>query len=115
LLVSQKLKISSVIASSGLTLIIFLITNLLGVKGLIDKQLTGSIPAYFMGASFIGMSTKDVLSSIGLAGLAGAFFSIILFNISPLFKGFGGGLGTVACISVLMVTSVAKLINRLKK
>ena len=61
------------------------------------------IPAVFFGASFIGMATKTILPKLWQVGLAGFIFSLIYMNTSFFFEGYGGALGTTACIAVVLV------------
>ncbi len=79
---------------------------------LLSDYLTSNIPVVFIGASFIGMVSSTQLSSyIGLS-LAGALFTIIYLNTSRFFDGFGGSLGTSACIAVLVILSIPFLRSR---
>ncbi len=74
--------------------------------GLLSPYLTKNIPYVFIGASFIGMvSTHQLSSHLGI-GLAGLIFTFIFLHTSRFFDGFGGALGTSACVSILAVMSI---------
>ena len=71
--------------------------------------LQNKIPILFIGASFVGMVSNKVLHHWLYIILAGAIFSIIYINLGSFFKGFGGSLGNVACISVITTLGLATL------
>lgn len=73
---------------------------------LVSMQLTQAIPAVCIGASFIGMVSHKVFKNIWLIALSGGIFSIIFLNTSSFFTGYGGALGTSACISLLTAMSL---------
>lgn len=52
-------------------------------------------------ASFAGMSSALVLSSLPMAILAGGLVGIIFSLALPVYQGFGGKLGTIAACAVL--------------
>lgn len=70
------------------------------------------IPAIFFGASFAGMATTVILPRIWHVSIAGIIFSIFYLNTSVYFDGFGGALGTTACIAVVMVFGVRHLLMK---
>jgi len=73
---------------------------------LLSEYLTQNIPLIFIGGSFIGMVSSAQMSSyIGLS-IAGLLFAVIYLNTSQFFAGYGGALGTSACISLLVVLSI---------
>ena len=74
---------------------------------LFNDYLTKNIPVVFIGASFIGMVSSKVISNYFLIIISGIIFSIIYFNTSSFFTGYGGALGTSASISVLVSLSLA--------
>ena len=71
-----------------------------------DEYLVRNIPAVFLGGSFIGMVSSKVLSSYYRIALSGFIFGIIFINTSYFFTGFGGALGTIASISLLVSLSL---------
>ncbi|WP_040278091.1 hypothetical protein [Psychroserpens damuponensis] len=73
---------------------------------LCSPYLTENLPLVCFGASFIGMVSSDVLSNYFLIGISGILFTIIFLNTSVYFEGFGGGLGSAACIGLLVTLSV---------
>ncbi|WP_147676030.1 hypothetical protein [Algibacter pacificus] len=84
---------------------------------LLSAYLTKNLPLVCFGASFIGMVSSKVLSNYFLIGFSGVVFTIIFFNTSRYFNGFGGGLGSAACIALLVSLSfpVLRKQRRLRK
>jgi len=78
----------------------------------LSAYLTKNVPLVCFGASFIGMVSSKVLSNYFLIGLSGIVFTIIFFNTSSFFEGFGGGLGSAACIALLVSLSFPVLRKR---
>lgn len=76
---------------------------------LLPLYLTKNLPLVCFGASFIGMVSSNVLSNYFLIGISGVLFTIIFLNTSNYFDGFGGGLGSAACISLLITLSIPVL------
>ncbi len=67
---------------------------------------TQNAPVVFIGSTFIGMVSAQKMSSyVGIA-LAGFIFTLIYLNTSKFFEGYGGSLGTSACISVLVMLCI---------
>jgi len=64
------------------------------------SYLVKNIPIVFIGASFVGMAHSKILSNYIFLIISGFVFSLIYLNASQFFAGYGGGLGTTACISV---------------
>lgn len=97
-------------ASSAVSLIVALIFLWVPMPFL-DDDLIKAIPVVFFGASFAGMSSKEVMKDIRYVALAGLVFGFIFTHTSTLFTGYGGGLGTTACISVIATYGIANLIE----
>nr|WP_321228358.1 hypothetical protein [uncultured Psychroserpens sp.] len=72
----------------------------------LSPYLTENLPLVCFGASFIGMVSSKVLSNYFLIGISGIIFTIIFLNTSTYFHGFGGGLGSAACIGLLVTLSI---------
>ncbi len=70
------------------------------------------IPYAGIGGSFIGMSTKKTAKGFESILLAAVIFGVIFIHSSQFFEGFGGALGTSACISVLTAISWRKFVKR---
>jgi len=66
-----------------------------------SAYLSLKIPLVFFGASFVGMVSDKIIKSYVTLAACGFFFVVIYLSISSVFTGFGGGLGTTACVSVL--------------
>lgn len=81
---------------------------------IISFHLTKHIPVVVIGASFIGMATADRLGTFLGTAFAGLIFGIIYLNTSRYFEGYGGALGTSACISVLVAMSIPFLTSKRK-
>ncbi len=72
------------------------------------------IPLVFMGSSFNGMSTNRLISQSQII-VSGIIFGLIFIFIHKHFNGFGGVIGTAACISVLTSLGIHKFRSMLKK
>lgn len=72
------------------------------------------VPYIIIGSTFIGMiSSRKHYKNFNLF-IAPIVFTLIYHNISKDFKGFGGALGTAACIS-LVVTIYLRSLKPIKK
>lgn len=103
-----RFHLNPVLASSVVTLLIALAVVPFGDS-------TGwlkPIPYAGIGGSFIGMSTKKNVKGFESVLLAAIIFGVIFTSSSSFFEGFGGALGTSACISVLTAISWRKFIKR---
>lgn len=67
------------------------------------------IPVLFFGASFVGMVNTQVFPRYFQVVLSGVIFALLYEYASDFFNGFGGGLGTPACISVVCIYGLRKL------
>lgn len=68
-----------------------------------------------MGASFAAMSTEYVIPKRFWMIVCGFVFSLIFLNLpNQIFAGFGGRLGTTACISVVMTLGIIRIVNNMK-
>lgn len=101
---NNKYKLGPVRASSIVSLIFGLIIYFLKINSVYGVAI--------MGASFAGMSTDKVIPNKILMAVCGIIFSLVFYNLSgEVFAGFGGKLGTTACISVVMTLGVVKMIG----
>lgn len=103
-----RFSINPVLASSVVTLLIALVVVPFGDS----PQWLGPIPYAGIGGSFIGMSTKKNVKGLESLLLAAILFGVIFSRSSSFFEGFGGALGTSACISVLTAVSWRKFMKR---
>lgn len=99
-----------VLASALPSLVVYGAVRMLGT--MLGPDLAQAVPAAFMGASFCGMSAPPVLVSLRSAAVSGLFFALIFSSPVLFFKGYGGALGTMACISVLATAGLRQLINK---
>ena len=98
---STVLKQGAVRASAGLSLVVAVIPLIF--PDLFSSYLQLHIPIVFLGASFVGMVSKDLISNYWILALAGLLFSLLYLNTGSYFEGFGGALGTTASISVILI------------
>lgn len=107
---NNKYKLSAVMASALPSLLVALF--LYGFPTLLPEELSMNIPLVFMGSSFIGMSSSKILPNWIWSIIAGIIFGVIYVDTSIFFTGYGGGLGTTACISVLVSFAMRHLHRR---
>lgn len=100
-IMSVRLQHGPIRSSAFLSLVVGLFFYIF--PDILSEYLTKNIPLVFIGASFVGMTSPKVLSSCKYIAASGLIFSLIYLTTSIFFAGSGGGLGTTACISVLMV------------
>ena len=110
---NHTLKLGAVKASAGLSFIVALLC--LFFDNIFKEDLAMQIQLVFFGASFVGMVSKEIISKHYLVGLGGLVFSAIYLNTSYFFEGFGGALGTTACISVIIVFGLRIILNKRKQ
>lgn len=89
-------------ASSGVTLFVVLAFSFR------DFQ---EYEALIFGASFVGMSSKKVLSWFGIL-TSSLIFTMLFFFLETYYQGFGGTLGTTACLSCLTGVLLQKAFQR---
>lgn len=70
-----------------------------------------SIPIIYFGASFVGMTNEKTLGWIPII-VASILYALTFHFIHPYFNGYGGTLGTAACLSCLMGVLLQKTFNR---
>ncbi|MCJ8167539.1 hypothetical protein MKJ04_22040 [Pontibacter sp. E15-1] len=80
----------------------------------LSPYLTQNIPLVFIGSSFVGMVSSSVVSNYLTVGASGFIFSLIYLNTSTFFTGYGGSLGTAACISLLVAISLPVMVRKRK-
>lgn len=69
------------------------------------------VPVVFYGASFVGMASKTIMKIPTLI-FSASIFGALFFFLNPFYNGFGGGLGTTACLSCLTALLVQKAFQR---
>lgn len=102
--VNTKLKQGPVRASALLTLVVAMFCYFF--PELLSGYLTKNIPVVFIGSTFIGMVSAQKMSTYTGIAIAGLVFSAIYLNTSKFFDGYGGSLGTSACISILVMLCI---------
>ncbi|MGG6230736.1 hypothetical protein [Tenacibaculum sp. SDUM215027] len=108
-LVSTKYKQGPVRASALLTLVVSGLLYLF--PEIFPQNLTQQIPWVFFGASFVGMTSSKLTRNYTSIIFAGIVFGFI-YTVSPtFFNGYGGALGTAACISILVIIGLNNLIR----
>ena len=68
-----------------------------------------------MGASFMGMISEVHQHKIIDFLISSFIFCTLYQHTSQFFNGFGGLLGTIACISILCVFGIERIVNSIKK
>jgi tetrahydromethanopterin S-methyltransferase subunit C len=111
-LLNTKFNLGAIRASALPTLIVS--TFLYLFPQLLSNYLNINIPIVFIGCSFIGMVTSQQLSTYTGLALASIIFTTLYLNTSAFFNGYGGALGTSACISLLVVLCIPQLKNKRK-
>lgn len=95
-LVSCKLNKSPVLSSALLSLIFALV-----IPFLFEATLAVQLNLAFFGGSFVGMSNIKIIKNWKEVAFAGFIFGLLYLVTTNVFKGYGGGLGFKATISVL--------------
>ncbi len=108
--VSHDLKQGAVRASAGLSLLVGLVFYLF--PHLAPDPLSIEIPLVFFGASFVGMTGSHLVPQKLLILLGGIVFSGIYLASESIFSGYGGKLGTAACISSLILVGIRPILKK---
>jgi hypothetical protein len=66
------------------------------------------LPAVFIGATFCGMTAPVVLDNFLTIAVSGLFFGMFFTVYPDFFKGYGGGLGTMACTAVIATVGMQR-------
>lgn len=80
----------------------------------LSPDLSKHIPLVVIGASFIGMVSSERLANMLGIVIAGLLFGLIYVHTSRYFDGYGGALGTAACIAVLVCMAIPHLSSKRK-
>ncbi len=102
--VNTRLKQGPVRASALLTLIVA--AGCYFFPDVLSPYLSKNLPVVFIGSTFIGMVSAQKMSTYTGIAIAGLVFAAIYLNTSKFFDGYGGSLGTSACISVLVMLCI---------
>ncbi|WP_374000266.1 hypothetical protein [Bdellovibrio bacteriovorus] len=101
----HRARVSTVRASSGVSLIFSLLVSLLPVP------FVGALQASFFGATFVGMTDSSRMGWKRVL-LASLLFGLIFVFLVPLAKGIGGGLGAAAFVSSSAIYFVDRLVRK---
>ncbi|MFV8224331.1 hypothetical protein [Christiangramia aquimixticola] len=74
-------------------------------------ELGSVIPIVIMGASFIGMASKEIGNNLKTMGVSGLLFGLIFLSTGDFFNGYGGSLGTTAAIALGATLGLKRLIS----
>jgi len=110
-IVANKYKQGAVRASALLSLLVGILFYTF--PNIVNIKLATHIPLVFIGASFSGMTSPQILGKFSII-ISGIIFSIIYLHTSTFFIGFGGGLGTTACISICITYLIKFIWKNLK-
>ncbi|MBL7706463.1 MAG: hypothetical protein JNM21_13040 [Taibaiella sp.] len=102
--VNTRLKQGPVRASALLTLVVAAYCYFF--PDTLSPYLSKNLPVVFIGSTFIGMVSAQKMSTYTGIAIAGLLFSAIYLNTSKFFDGYGGSLGTSACISILVMLCI---------
>lgn len=110
-LVTWELNVKHCLGGVRASSLVSLITGLIVYFSKVDAVYGVAV----MGASFAAMSTEYVIPKRFWIIICGFVFSLIFSNIPDnIFAGFGGKLGTTACIAVVMTLGVIRVTNNSK-
>ncbi len=111
--ISHRFKQGPVRSSALLSLIVGLLFNFF--PDILNPYLTNNIPVVFIGATFIGMVSSTTHKNYFSLAFAGSLFSLIYIHKNHLFEGFGGALGALAFITLLVSMGGSVVLNKGKK
>ena len=100
-------------ASAGLPLLVGLVFFVF--PNCVPDPLAIEIPLVFMGTSFVGMTGSHLVPQRFLITLGGLLFSGIYIATATLFVGYGGKLGTAACVSSLVIVGLTIITRKRTK
>lgn len=81
----------------------------------VETELMKDFAAIMMGATFMGMiSNKHAHQFIDFT-ISAIIFCTLYQHTSSFFNGFGGLLGTIACISILCVFGIERILAKINK
>ena len=111
LILQKKYSLSSVRASAMLSLIVGI--SCLIWSQYIDNNIPEQVALVFMAASFVGMTNHKLIKSYWILVASSVLVVVLYLNLSTYFTGYGGSLGTIANISLLVSFGISKLLNTL--
>ena len=103
------------VRASSISIIAGCCIQFLLLKAFPDQTILLKVPYVVCGASFCGMSSSGILKTKFRALGCGIVYTWIFITSAFIFKGIGGGLGTGACIAVLMFQGLMLLEKSIEK
>ena len=103
------------VRASSISIIAGCCIQFLLFKAFPDQTILEKVPYIICGASFCGMSSSGILKNKYWALGCGIVYTLIFMTSAFIFKGIGGGLGTGACLAVLMFQGLMMLGKSLEK
>ena len=103
------------VRASSISIIAGCCIQFLLVKAFPDQPVFLQVPYVVCGASFCGMSSSGILKNKFRALGCGIVYTWIFIVSASIFKGMGGGLGTGACLAVLMFQGIMLLGKSVEK
>lgn len=107
-LFAQQKGIGVVKASALLSLIVGIATI-----AFYDSEIIKQLTFTFCGATFIGMTSPNMLNKFWI-GIASLIFGAIFYFFAYQYEGYGGGLGTTACISTMSTFGITQILKKKK-
>jgi hypothetical protein len=85
------------------------------LKAFPDQTIFLKVPYIIGGASFCGMSSSGILKNKFWVLGCGIIYTWIFIGSASIFEGIGGGLGTGACLAVLIFQGLMILGKKLER
>lgn len=79
------------------------------------EKIIRDVPTAVMGGSFVAMSSNHIIPNRRWMIVAALIFSSIFLFSSAALKGFGGALGTTACVAVIITKGINLIKSKLLK
>lgn len=78
-----------------------------------NLALVKDITAIMMGATFMGMLSHQHKHQLLDFSISAFIFCVLYEHVADFFYGFGGLLGTIACISILSVFGIERILKKI--
>jgi len=97
------------VRASSISIIAGCCIQFLLLKAFPDQTILLKVPYVVCGATFCGMSSSQIIKNKFWVLGCGIVYTWIFITSDLIFNGIGGGLGTGACLAVLMFHGLMKL------